>query len=996
MADTASMDRLARRYRQWLLLSGLALTTIFALLIWWRYEIEEQSIASSLRESTANKASQLREQIDRAYFQVLTLREWSQWAFVSHEETHEDSMFNNLRIVADGDSGAQRFELATQRIGNGPRLVGNIIGLGDPERLPASVRRQLEHLPDLISQHGAILRRSPEITWIYYLSQDDLLAISPYKDVNKLLSDGDVGSASALFHTVRQAPFVTLAAPDRNPERLPYWSDAYVGHVGEGLITTIGAPVYRGDRYLGLTAMDLSLRFLTRLLDEFPKTEGSLVVANLGLSLHDPKFARVSESHAQQALASNRHALYSDKQTRDLREVLPDSIPPIRVLQALNSDAPLLVKDHMLFVERLSPAPWVLILAYPRAAIRAHALPAMLPYLVVLGGVMGLLLLIGALIQRNMINPALQLVAHINARSGSAALSGMDDGTLARSNPPRPWRPWFELIDQAFDENRRLLQSMAKYANKLDDQVVEQQRQLSTLMDNAPGVVYRRLNTPDHAMQLLSHGVEELTGYPALDLVQNHAVAFVDLVHPEDRDWALRRMQAAALAGRPYALEYRLIHRSGETRWIWDRGVGAPNGAGGVAAYEGFLVDITQRKRDEQVLQAAKERAEAASQAKSAFLATMSHEIRTPLNGVIGMLESLQDMEMTPLLRERIDIMARSSERLLALLSNILDFSRIEADELHLVHEPFAPRDALSGLEAMFHHLADAKGVQLTLSCDQRTPSRVMGDGARFGQVLMNLVGNALKFTSEGEVSVRIDYEAETLLASVSDSGIGFDPATLDTLFDPFTQADNSIARTHGGSGLGLAIVQRLVTAMGGEVEAQSAPGRGSRFHCRIPALPAAEETSPQDNALHAAPHAQAEREIHVLLVEDDPVNQQVAATLLQQMSCRVTFANDGAEGIDRFKSGIFDLVFMDLRMPGVDGLEATRRIRAIEQERGGYTPIIGLTADVVKQSIETCFDAGMNDVMAKPVRLERLKQILAQIAPGAATSHQEAVDADG
>ena len=383
--------------------------------------------------------------------------------------------------------------------------------------------------------------------------------------------------------------------------------------------------------------------------------------------------------------------------------------------------------------------------------------------------------------------------------------------------------------------------------------------------------------------------------------------------------------------------------------------------------------------RHRQTLLAAKEAAEAGAKAKADFLAVMSHEIRTPMNGVLGMLRLVQENPLPERQRQRLDTACHSAEGLLTILDDILAFSKLEAGSFEVETAPFNLPATLEGVVALMELRAAEKGLSLTLEQGAGLPEWLAGDVGRLRQVLFNLVGNAVKFTERGGVALRAVpvTRADGLTGvefSVADSGPGIDAAQLARLFQPFSQADASISRRFGGTGLGLVICKRLIEGMGGDIAVDSTPGHGSRFHYRLGFALAQPAT-----AAAAAETAAALPALAVLLAEDHPVNQMVTREMLESGGHRVTLAGDGAEAVERAAAGGFDLILMDMQMPTVDGLEATRRIRALPAPAGAV-PIIALTANALPGDAARCRAAGMNGHLAKPVRRQALDAAMAEV----------------
>ncbi len=387
---------------------------------------------------------------------------------------------------------------------------------------------------------------------------------------------------------------------------------------------------------------------------------------------------------------------------------------------------------------------------------------------------------------------------------------------------------------------------------------------------------------------------------------------------------------------------------------------------------------IAKLQAQNDALRATRLEAEEANRAKSQFLATMSHELRTPLNGVTSMALLLRDEQDPQRLHEGLRIIERSADMLLAVISDVLDFSKIESNQLDLEAIPVSVAAELQGVITMLEPSAAERGTTLEFELGASVPSWILGDPTRLRQVMTNLVANAVKFTERGRVSCRLRAEAEMLCFEVEDTGIGMASQTLERLFTPFTQADSSTTRRFGGTGLGLVITSRLIAAMGGKVEVESQPGRGSRFTARLPiklaeAPPVTSNPSPVPLPTSAAPRA-------VLLVEDNVVNQMVTRRLLEKLGHQVTLAVDGSEAVAACAKASFDVVLMDCHMPVMDGFEATRRLR----DSGFGVPIYALTAAVSTDDRDRCLAAGMTGVLSKPLRLHRLVEVLASVEPRA------------
>ncbi|MCB2081264.1 MAG: response regulator [Rickettsiales bacterium] len=391
---------------------------------------------------------------------------------------------------------------------------------------------------------------------------------------------------------------------------------------------------------------------------------------------------------------------------------------------------------------------------------------------------------------------------------------------------------------------------------------------------------------------------------------------------------------------------------------------------------------VLQRQRAEEALVKAKQDAESASRAKSEFLANMSHELRTPMNGVMGMAALLMESPLEEEEREYSRMIHGSAQDLLTILNDILDFSKIEAGALVLEHIPFNLNEQVEEIVGLLQTTALAKGLTVKVEYDPILPKGVVGDAGRIRQIITNLSGNAIKFTEQGSVSIRL-YRVETekgpfLRCEVEDTGIGIPAKFLPTIFDKFTQADESTTRKYGGTGLGLAITRQLVEMMGGNVGVESTVGIGSVFWFQIPLEEAELQSVTSIETLDMLGHSVTAGSARVLLVEDHPINQVFANKLLSKLGfAHIDVAANGQEALHRMSHNAYDIVLMDCQMPEMDGYEATRAIREIEKEASRRTPIIAMTANAMVGDREKCLKTGMDDYLSKPISPNALKTAL-------------------
>jgi len=456
-------------------------------------------------------------------------------------------------------------------------------------------------------------------------------------------------------------------------------------------------------------------------------------------------------------------------------------------------------------------------------------------------------------------------------------------------------------------------------------------------------------------------------------------VRLLTLVHPDDLPAVNEELDRHFRGETPHTTtEQRMRCADGNYKWVLTRSrVVARDSEGRPWRVVGTTVDLSRRKALELQLEAARDTAENANAAKSMFVANMSHEIRTPLNGVIAVAGVLARTELSEAQREMIGIVQSSAQVLERLLGDILDQSKLEAGEFELQVAPFDLREAVEAAAELMRARADEKGLAFDVSYSEAAAGAFEGDAVRLRQIIANLAGNAIKFTETGGVSIHIDAapagETDAVTLEVRDTGIGFDAEAGDRLFSRFVQADGSISRRFGGTGLGLAICKALAELMGGEINAQSTPGAGSTFTVRLPLR----RVSPAAPAVAAPAASDAGIDLEglrVLLAEDHPTNQRVIQLILAPFGVDLTVVGDGAEALELLARGTFDLVLMDMQMPVLDGLAATRAIRERERVEGApRLPLAMLTANAMEEHRALAAAAGADWHIAKPITPESL-----------------------
>ena len=508
----------------------------------------------------------------------------------------------------------------------------------------------------------------------------------------------------------------------------------------------------------------------------------------------------------------------------------------------------------------------------------------------------------------------------------------------------------------------------------LQDQIIERTTLLREVFENATDALFlvdpgsrQVLLANQRAMEMFAAPVldalldRDVFDFPARPLQEDEVAAIFEASHGDGEyrmEVPFRRFEGSPFWG---DAAWRSIDM-GNRRWTLLR-----------------ITRIDERIRAQRALERARDAAEAATVAKSNFLANMSHEIRTPLNGVLGLASLLERTELTPDQTAYVSTIITSGRTLLSLIDELLDFSRIEAGELVVVEEAFELDRCLDDLKLLFRQQAESKSLDLSFELAPNVPTRVLTDGTRLRQVIVNLLGNAIKFTASGSVSLACEVTDRTadrlwIAFKVTDTGIGIQEDEIPKLFEPFHQGDPGITRKFGGTGLGLAISKRIAERLGGTLSVTSTPGQGSTFSFTVGVRALA---APGHGALlpDATGQVPVDGKRPVLVAEDNPVNRMVILEMLRRMGCDAEAVSDGAAAVERIQQRTYDVVLMDVMMPGMDGLEATRRIRKLKLARRPY--IAALTAGVLPGDRDRCVEAGMDDFMAKPIQMEDVRRLL-------------------
>ena len=550
-------------------------------------------------------------------------------------------------------------------------------------------------------------------------------------------------------------------------------------------------------------------------------------------------------------------------------------------------------------------------------------------------------------------------------------------------------RNWMAELEQT---NTKLAQEVYE-RKRAEEELRQAEAKYRSIFENAVDGIFQ--TTPEGQYISVNPALASIYGYETPEelmagLTDISGQLYVD---PARRDEFTRLLhEQNTVTG----FESRVYRQDGKIIWITETARAVRDASGALLYYEGIVEDISERKQAEDDLHKAKLAAEVAATAKSEFLANMSHELRTPLNGIMGMTELALETKLSPDQHEYLTVVQDSAITLLDLVNDILDFSKIEAGKLALDPVDFSLHDDIEMATKALAVRARKQGLDLACRMAPDVPDALFGDPGRLRQIVVNLVGNAIKFTHAGEVVMRVTVEWQVkdeicLHFIVTDTGIGIAPEQQKLIFAPFTQADGSTTRQFGGTGLGLAICSQLVAMMGGTIWVESEVDKGSAFHftacfgVRTGAVP-----QQRLSAELASRPAKIFRPLHILVVEDNPVNQRLVVLLLKKYGHSVVVANNGKEALAMLEKASFALVLMDVQMPVMDGFAATKAIRQQEESTSTHLPIIALTARAMRDDQERCLAAGMDAYLSKPLQAHQLFATIERLCPSAVVTHQK------
>lgn len=621
-------------------------------------------------------------------------------------------------------------------------------------------------------------------------------------------------------------------------------------------------------------------------------------------------------------------------------------------------------------ISRIRQLDWIILIVKPASEV---FLPIVTPIVILLS-----LILLAFFLFVNMLKYRLRETI---IRPFAGFTEFIEQTAQGNYHTPRPDKQSFAelaIIEDKFAHMVRQVtqrESQIKESEERFRQLVESIHEFYWISDMADGrIIYA------------SPSYEAIWGRSRQSLHDNPETFFL-AINPEDRLAVIEAFEALRVEGTEADEEFRITLPDGGERWIRAQAFPVRDERGGMVRQAGVAEDITERKATQQALMEAKRSAEAANQSKTEFLTNISHELRTPLNGILGMLQLTRETRLKPEQAEYIDTAISSSKVLLNVINDILNIAQIEAGRLALHNHPFSTGEVLETIYRFFRHTTEAKGVELSMGIEPGFPRILVGDEVRIRQILFNLVGNSVKFTDQGHIRVHADIlpvspgpGKVTVLIVIEDTGIGIPSEKTDYVFESFTQVDGTYTRKYQGTGLGLGIVRSLVRSMNGTITVDSEAGMGTTLYVTLQlALPEDDERVAEE----PRPVLRERTGLAILVVEDDRVNQLAISRMLEKMGHFPSCAPNGEKALEMLKGSTFDCVFMDIQMPVMDGMEATRRIRSAPALASvASIPIIALTAHAMPADRAAFLKAGMNDYVAKPVSFEQLADALSRIVP--------------
>ncbi|MDM8523191.1 ATP-binding protein [Desulfococcaceae bacterium HSG8] len=862
-------------------------------------------------------------------------------------------------------------------------------------------------------------------------------------------------------YDIREYRFFRIATPENNPEQKTLWTEIYQDPGGQGLMTTATTPVYSdAGHFSGVCGIDITLETMVNTIlndSENPKkangkglrNEFSFLIDGAGGIIAFPldRLGLFGIRTGKSNLSPLRYPMIrlSDTTYSKVRELTRKMIKGESGVFPLDlGNAPYLVSFY--------PMPstgWSLGTAAPEADILSSVretrkainstvkrMTTLLTW-ITLGFLIVSTLITMLYFIRNIIYPMKKLYeASLKIKDGDFTaqtdiVRNDEIGVLAASfndmvcklkHSYKQLEEYNKTLEQNVIERTRALHQKSDEQEKtlkmleqeirerrdIERKLRESEEKYRDIFENSVDGIFQ--STPDNRLLSANPAMARILGYESPDemfsVILNIATQIY--VNPEQRKEFIAILEQD---GQVSGFEVQMCRKDSTVLWASVSGRAIRDSNGKLLYIQGSFKDISERKHAEEVFRQAKKIAEDANRAKGEFLAAMSHEIRTPMNAIIGMTGMTLETQLNREQRKYLQTVRRASDHLLALIDNILDFSKIEAEKLSLEAVPFDLNRVLNDAVAILTYQAKRKGLTISYKIAEQLPVCLMGDPHRLRQIIVNLVGNAVKFTEAGEISLYVGATGKsgedqiggeksssqiiTLLFMVKDTGIGIPGNKLETIFEAFTQSDGSYTRKYGGAGLGLTICRAFVRLMGGKIWTESEPGRGSTFFftARFDLIKPEEieEFEKQRAGIPIGSNvSEPQRKFHILLAEDFDVNQEIIAPFLEKQGHTVQVVENGKEALEAVRQKKFDVVLMDVQMPVMDGLEATRRIRNLEDSEAGSIPIIALTAHVLKGDREKFLQAGMDEYVPKPIDAKELLNAIAHICKEKTTQKEK------